>query len=104
MVKELAFRVPCDNAPAGVFVKVDVPSDFFGVDKYKRVNELARLVYNGCDDMSALMLLNETTGQLYVDDCALIAVAIAQKCAANPDRIGYLEKRLRSHTFMCSSK
>jgi hypothetical protein len=93
-IKEMAFRIPRDNAPSGMMVKVIVPPGFSGVDKYKRVDKVARLIYEaayGWVDLSELMLKRSGSGKLYVDDCALVAVLVAQSCAKSVQEMRRVE-------------
>lgn len=92
--KEMAFAFPRDNAPSGMFVKVAIPPGFGGTDKYKRVNALARLIYDaayGWVDIEDLLAKRPSDGRLYVDECALVALLVSQSCAQSIDELRRVE-------------
>lgn len=95
--REMAFRIPREGAPSSMFVKVPIPPGFGGSEKFRRVDKVARLIYeaaHGWADVSELMAKRPGPGgkeQLYVDDCALIAVLVAQSCAKSVEELRRVE-------------
>lgn len=104
---EMAFRLPRDGVPPGLLVKVPVPPGFGGPEKFRRVDMIARLIYEvayGWASITDLLAVKKDDAKLYVDDCCLVAVMVAHGAAKSVAELRRIESVGRMLVHLANPK